>query len=641
MSSAKLTPAVAYVRKSTRGTRDGHEKQERSLAAQRAEIAKLARGRFEILKWFEDDGKSGWKRGAARPDFTRMLSEVRHLGATAIVCDNIDRFTRAEYGDVMEDATALRKAGVSEILTASHGNFNLGHRNDIAEIMKFAAAVWAAHEYSRNLGKRIARARRDAAENGKRTGGNAAYGMKNDGSGGLIPGDPEQVKTVRWLYEQFANQGRTLNGLVSELNYVKKIPGPTGKRWYVRTLSELLRRRCYRGDFEFNRKHGGQFFGIDEKGEVVDRATLTGPGKQFLSARRYEAIVDAKTWDKAQKRLALLARDRTARKNTGRALVGILICDHCGTKMYSVKTPWGLLYRCSANHNYGKGSCGYHAAREDQLLPFVLRTLGQEINNVKKLLAAPPDDLCFPAAQRKDRLTKAQAERDKLAADIDLVDDNLMRVTDPRTRKSLDQKATALRDKLDALDAELALESANPAPQKEEFEALAKWWDDFRAKAVSMPVKDYRNDSDPLDTYLDPFSEETAVLVDPALVNQALRSIGAEIRCRWETRQVGRTTRHVLVRGRFRLGQQSGKLPAYVLDNPADRAIPLPGRWPPCARPCSTASPRKMSRPSRPNWSRWPRAATWAPPSCSLPTPSANRNPPLSRITWMWRSGRS
>jgi DNA invertase Pin-like site-specific DNA recombinase len=77
--------AVGYLRKSTKGERlDSHgqrrERQEKSIAQQKAEVVKLAKGRFEIVKWFEDEGISGWKRQAKRPDFQKMLDEVNQLG---------------------------------------------------------------------------------------------------------------------------------------------------------------------------------------------------------------------------------------------------------------------------------------------------------------------------------------------------------------------------------------------------------------------------------------------------------------------------------------------------------------------------------------------------------------------------------
>jgi hypothetical protein len=62
MSNTKLVPAVAFLRKSTKGLRKGQQKQEKSIAQQRTEIIKLGNGRFRIVGWSEDEGISGWKR---------------------------------------------------------------------------------------------------------------------------------------------------------------------------------------------------------------------------------------------------------------------------------------------------------------------------------------------------------------------------------------------------------------------------------------------------------------------------------------------------------------------------------------------------------------------------------------------------
>ena len=45
------------------------------------------------------------------------------LGAQAIACDNIDRFSRATVDEVQIDAGELRLAGVRWIVTASHGTY--------------------------------------------------------------------------------------------------------------------------------------------------------------------------------------------------------------------------------------------------------------------------------------------------------------------------------------------------------------------------------------------------------------------------------------------------------------------------------------------------------------------------------------
>ena len=57
-----LPKSLGYLRKSTKGTSNGKQRQEKSIAQQKAEITKLVRNRYEVVAWYEDDGISGWKR---------------------------------------------------------------------------------------------------------------------------------------------------------------------------------------------------------------------------------------------------------------------------------------------------------------------------------------------------------------------------------------------------------------------------------------------------------------------------------------------------------------------------------------------------------------------------------------------------
>src|SRR5262245_19055023 len=105
-SSNERIIAVSYLRKSTDGeTTDAegnkHERQESSLDRQRGVVAKLeSEGGYKIVREYFDAGVSGWKLGAKRPDFTKMLDEVEALGAKAILCEDIDRFSRATVKQV-------------------------------------------------------------------------------------------------------------------------------------------------------------------------------------------------------------------------------------------------------------------------------------------------------------------------------------------------------------------------------------------------------------------------------------------------------------------------------------------------------------------------------------------------------------
>src|SRR5262245_14271116 len=117
-STSKLIPAVGYLRKSTKGERiDRHgnkrQRQEKSIDQQRNAILKLAKaGRYQIVRWYCDEGVSGWKRGARRPDFYRMLEDAKRGDFKAVLTDDIDRFSRAKLSEVRADMLALVGSGV-------------------------------------------------------------------------------------------------------------------------------------------------------------------------------------------------------------------------------------------------------------------------------------------------------------------------------------------------------------------------------------------------------------------------------------------------------------------------------------------------------------------------------------------------
>ena len=595
----ELPRAVGYVRKSTKGKQsDGEERQEKSLSQQKTEILKLIKGRYTIVRWYEDEGISGWKRGANRPDFQRMLQEAKGLGAVAIVVDNIDRFSRAAVGDVQADVNSLHEVGVRWIVAANGKEFDLGARYDIGKILDLVIAVWSSCEYSRQLSRRVSLARRNAALEGKRTGGRAPYGMVDDGDGGLKHGEAKHIKVVRWVFDQFANHFRSMCSIADELNK-KGTPAPRGGAWYVATIRGILKRKAYAGDFSFNEESQGQFFRVDENGEVVETSKIHGNGKVFQTKGAYTPVVDPKLFAKAEKRLTLIKVDRTQRKRVGYALTGVLVCSHCGGFMYGCRPNSGkkIVYRCNSPSQKGASSCKNYQVREDELLPFLMRALGEEIADLQKRLSAPPNELVRASQQRQEQNEAHQQAIEKLEKSIDLAEINLLESTDKRTRKSLDNRITTMRDELENLETELATEQPLDGYTRADLEALNQWWSEFHEKAVMVPVptkfpngeavvfspkavlsRNREYDFDP------EYYDSLCVSLDPRVANQALHELGAEVRLRWKTTEYKTTggvsrQRHTLTTGRFRLGQQKGKLPQYVLGSSARRSLPIgPGR---------------------------------------------------------------
>jgi DNA invertase Pin-like site-specific DNA recombinase len=620
----RIIPAVGYLRKST--TEDGYEI---SIADQKARISEMKPvepgARYEIIRWYVDPGIPGWKRGAARPDYFRMVNDIRERrDVQAILVDDMDRFSRADSMQTQHDVQQLRELGVRYIHAQNQGSIKIAH-GEVMAAMQIAMFANASHEHCTRLSRRIASTRRDKAKDGIRTGGGAPYGFENvyvlvtepgkpdkeKPTGELKLGDPKEVEVVQWIFDQFVNQLRSLFWIAGQLNE-RGVVGPRGTKWYTSTVARLIRRKAYRGDFTFNVLPQGEFFRIDGKGEVVSRSELDerkvqgldNGNKVFEKQGTYDAIIDPVLFDKAQQRLDVVSKDRHRRKRAGYPLTGILVCDHCGSPMCAMpqrgkgrnKTD-AVVYRCTGNTMRGPTACGNVTVRQDRILPFVLRTLGQEIKNLQAMLTAPPDqlvnDFLSPNREQRERLMH---DRDELAAKIARAEENMLESKDARTRKSLDARISAMRDELDNLQAQLAASAdIDGYDAAEATKALTAWWDEYWATSLSMPVPP-GTDMFALTFYMDVDREdELAIKVDPRKVNEALHQIGCEVRLRWHsetyTTSTGKTrSRHTLVGGRFRLGQQGG-----------DLCVSLPlGRGRRCTRPPWWRGPRRAG-PGRPS----------------------------------------
>ena len=408
--------AVGYCRKST-----NEERAEKSIADQEARIRKLHPlddvAKYEIKKVYDQDlGVPGWKRGAKRPDYQRLVDELKETGATAILVDDMDRFSRADEFEVMHHVQELREHhGIRYIHAVNQGCIDL--IGDQFAAMKIAMSAMASHEHCTRLSRGIVNARLDAALKGLRSGGEAPYGMymadehgnrvppgrkkKGDPVGCiLIPGDQEQVKVVRSIFDQFVNHYKSMHWIVGELNR-KGIKARHGGKWHVATVTKVLKQRAYRGDFHCNEKQSGQFHIINENHEVVPVNRYQDEQRESKSEAaiewkgRYKALIAPKVFDAAQDRLASFALTGRRPRENGYALKCILICDHCGRPMYGCH-PTGRqnrVYRCSTVGDSGKGQCGNFWIGEEDILPFVLRTLGEEIDSVTRLHTPCPEEL--------------------------------------------------------------------------------------------------------------------------------------------------------------------------------------------------------------------------------------------------------
>ena len=221
-TSGKLVRAAQYVRMSTEHQKYSTENQAEALqnyAAQRG---------IEIVRTYADEGKSGLSLDG-RDALKRLIEDVQAKRAdfTTILVYDVSRWGR--FQDADESAYyeyICKRAGINVQYCAEQ------FENDgspVSTIVKGVKRAMAG-EYSRELSVKVFAGQSRLIELGYRQGGPPGYGLRRsliDQAGTskgelargehksiqtdrvvLVPGPPEEIDTVRWMYRSFVDGGK-------------------------------------------------------------------------------------------------------------------------------------------------------------------------------------------------------------------------------------------------------------------------------------------------------------------------------------------------------------------------------------------------------------------------------------------------
>lgn len=258
--------AAQYVRMSTEHQKYSTENQAEAIAQY------AARRGFEIVRTYEDSGKSGL-RLEGRLSLQQLIADVRagRTNYSAILVYDISRWGR--FQDADESAYyefVCREAGISVHYCAEQ------FENDgsiSATIIKSVKRAMAG-EYSRELSVKVFAGQCRLIRLGYRQGGPAGFGLRRqlvDEHGSskgelnrgeqkslqtdrviLTPGPPEEVEVVRRLYRMFVVQRRTEGEIAALLN-AEGSTTDLGRPWTRGTVHQVLTNEKYVGNNVYNR----------------------------------------------------------------------------------------------------------------------------------------------------------------------------------------------------------------------------------------------------------------------------------------------------------------------------------------------------------------------------------------------------
>lgn len=306
-----LIRAAQYVRMSTEHQKYSTENQAEIIAAY------AARRGFEIVRTYEDSGKSGLTF-EGRLALQRLIADVRNHNAdfAAILVYDISRWGRFQDADQSAYYEYMcREGGIQVHYCAEQFENDGSLTSNVLKVMKRVMAG----EHSRELSVKVFAGQCRLIGLGFRQGGPAGYGLRRllvDETGTpkaildrgehkslqtdrviLQPGPPPEIETVRRLYRMFVLQQRTESEIAAQLNG-EGMTTDLGRPWTRGTVHQILTNEKYIGNNVYNRVS----FKLKEK-------RIVNPPEMWVRHDgAFEPVIERDFYDAAQRIIAARSR---------------------------------------------------------------------------------------------------------------------------------------------------------------------------------------------------------------------------------------------------------------------------------------------------------------------------------------------
>lgn len=378
-----------------------------------------------------------------------MLERVRAGDVEGIFVQAVDRLSRD-----LVDLTAIHRE-------VSFLNVDIHTEDGVVDLAELILRGFVAQEERKTIALRMGTGRRDAAEAGRLIDSNPPFGYSV--VDGKVTINSDTAPIVRDIFEQFA-AGVPINAIVRKLN-LDGVASAKGKRWKMQTLltgstGGLLQRSLYRGIFKWGRTEK-----IRAPGSAIVRTTPADPSRIVEHALPELAIVDARTADLVDARIAAMRTERRPRpyRQGSYLLSGILRCG-CGAGMSYANQPSGPTLICLGSHD-GVGERPHRRINACEIENRVLVILRDAVLDETVLDAAEKTLLASNDGVRRrvdnDRRSLlgsvARLEKDlrsslEASAAVPLQSDAVLRM-----RHAMSVELRELKGKLEALEAPAAL----------------------------------------------------------------------------------------------------------------------------------------------------------------------------------------
>jgi site-specific DNA recombinase len=331
---------------------------------------------IEVVDRYSDDGVSGMRLLADRPDGRRLLADAEASRFDELWLYRLDRLGR-NLADTAAMGRRLEKVSVA-VVTLAEGR--------LTPFMFDLFAMLAQNEH-RVFHERSADGMARAAREGRYTGGIVPLGYRVDGekqTAHLVPdrtllwADLSAIDVVRRIYHAVAIEGRSCVSIADEFTALG-IPTHYARdgRTVLRGQRQERTQGIWRGGRIRNLVVNPVYKGISQYGRRSENP-------RDIIAAKIESLVSEELWQAAQE---TLGRNRVIARNTTRRylLKGVMHCGACGLTYVGTQGRVGVAwYRCGgrqAGRGPSEGRCRGPLIKGETIEPVVWADLERLLRN--------------------------------------------------------------------------------------------------------------------------------------------------------------------------------------------------------------------------------------------------------------------
>ncbi len=473
---------------------------------------------------FEDEGFSGGN--LQRPDFKRMMEEVRKRKFKAIVVYRLDRISRniSDFTGLIDELTKLDVSFVS-----IKEQFDTS--TPMGRAMMFIISVFSQLERE-TIAERIRDNMHELAKTGRWLGGNTPTGFKSDSvskitidgkerkSYKLIP-IPEEIEIPKMIFDLYMETD-SLTAVEAEL-LRQRIKTKQGKDFTRFAIKAILQNPVYmvadedafdyfkerEADVCFPKEAFDGSYGImayNRTDQEKGKATILLPVSEWIIAiGQHPGLVPSKQWIKVQESLDR-NKSKAYRKprNNEALLTGLLFCS-CGDRMYPKlsqrKTADGepiYTYVCKMKERSKRERCNRRNANGNILDAAIIEQIKSLTEHDSSFLTQLEKSRQFYTGNREQyesQLADLRAEYAENEKTINGLIDSLGMVGDsiakPRVLKRIEELTMTNHEIENRIHELEGLTEAN-ALSDMEFDLLRQMLSMFRANIDEMSIEEKR-----------------------------------------------------------------------------------------------------------------------------------------------------